>query len=83
MSKCKSCGAEIVWTETTRGRRMPVDAEPSERGNVLVAGLKPEPMPKAYVYGSLEALQLRDQGVELHAAHHATCPNADDWRTER
>ena len=26
MSKCKSCGAEIIWITTTTGKKMPVDA---------------------------------------------------------
>lgn len=25
MAKCKGCGAEIIWVETTNGRKMPVD----------------------------------------------------------
>jgi hypothetical protein len=27
-SKCKSCGAEIVWVKTASGALMPVDAKP-------------------------------------------------------
>jgi len=26
-SKCRSCGAEIVWLKTDRGKNIPVDAE--------------------------------------------------------
>lgn len=28
MSKCRSCGAEIIWIKTARGKAMPCDAEP-------------------------------------------------------
>ena len=27
ISKCKGCGADIVWLETIAGRKMPVDPE--------------------------------------------------------
>lgn len=40
---CRSCNARIIWTETAEtrsggagGRRMPVDAEPSARGNIYL-----------------------------------------------
>jgi len=25
LSKCKGCGAEILWVETVKGKKMPVD----------------------------------------------------------
>ncbi len=28
MSRCKSCGAEIIWIKTTAGKSMPCDAKP-------------------------------------------------------
>ena len=28
MSRCRSCGAEVRWALTERGRRMPLDLEP-------------------------------------------------------
>lgn len=28
LSRCRSCEAPIIWTITTNGKRMPVDAEP-------------------------------------------------------
>jgi hypothetical protein len=34
MSTCNSCGAAIKWAITTNDKFMPVDAEPSEGGNV-------------------------------------------------
>jgi len=27
ITQCKSCGAEIVWMKTQRGKNIPVDAE--------------------------------------------------------
>ena len=31
MSKCRGCGAEIVWARTDRGRDIPLDAKPEKR----------------------------------------------------
>lgn len=31
MSKCKSCGAQIMWTRMDSGKSMPLDAEPEKR----------------------------------------------------
>lgn len=70
MSACRSCGAPIVWATTANRKRMPVDAAPSARGTIMLRD------GKAHVMGSLEALSLRDAGVELHEPHHATCPDA-------
>lgn len=38
MATCRSCGAEILWVRTSKGRKMPLDAEPSKR--VLVAEIE-------------------------------------------
>lgn len=32
-TKCKGCGAQIVWFKTTAGKSMPVDAETVELGD--------------------------------------------------
>ena len=32
MSKCRTCGKEIVWLKTLRGKSMPVDAETVDEG---------------------------------------------------
>lgn len=28
LSRCRSCGEPIIWTITSNGKRMPIDAEP-------------------------------------------------------
>ena len=37
MSKCKGCGAEIIWVRTPSGAMMPLDAKPEKRGVVQPA----------------------------------------------
>jgi hypothetical protein len=31
MATCKGCGAEIIWTYTEAGKRIPLDAKPEKR----------------------------------------------------
>jgi hypothetical protein len=38
MSKCRSCGAEVIWKQTEAGTFMPIDPKPSPRGNLVVSG---------------------------------------------
>ena len=79
MSACRSCGAPIVWAKTPKGKMMPVDKEPSERGTVRLVPNDRKEL-SAYTYGSIEALQMRSRGVELHAAHFATCTSPSSHR---
>lgn len=64
---CKSCGAAILWALTDNGKRMPVNAEPVENGNLLLVA--DEDGPRA-IYAT--------QGT--HVSHFATCPYAENWR---
>lgn len=79
---CRSLGCEapIIWAVTSRGKRMPVDAEPSPDGNVELAGppAAPHVLPHATVYGQ-RPLDAAERTLRL--PHHATCPKADEWRT--
>lgn len=64
---CRSCGAPIIWARTVNGKAMPLDAEPTDAGNVsLVNGV-------AYV-GEQLALP------PCYTSHFATCPDAPGWR---
>jgi hypothetical protein len=70
VSRCRSCGAEIVWAmhEFTR-RRMPLDAEPIEAGNVaLEDGVARVLRPNSPYQGP------------RYVSHFATCPNAKEHR---
>lgn len=68
IAKCRSCGADIIWARTSSGRNIPVDADPTPDGNVELTGttvvVHPGPVPD----------------LELRMAHHATCPQAAEWR---
>lgn len=77
MNTCKSCGAKIIWAVTLAGKRMPVDAQSSERGNV-----------ELYDEGDhIRALIVNDATLfddlaarPRHLPHFVTCPDADQHR---
>lgn len=38
MNNCRSCNADIRWVKMESGKRMPIDAQPSEQGNIVIEG---------------------------------------------
>jgi sigma54-dependent transcription regulator len=68
-SKCRSCGADILWvTMQPGGRRTPLDSVPRLDGNVERAG------------GTGRVVGPADDGKRRYVVHFATCPQAGDWR---
>jgi hypothetical protein len=69
---CRSCKASILWVVMQSGRAMPLDAEPSASGTIVVDGeharvAKPDPADPQPRYTS----------------HFATCPGAGQHRRPR
>jgi hypothetical protein len=77
-SRCKSCDAPIRWGRTAAGNNIPVDFEPSEAGNVTLDYTSTPPT--ATVHGKDYPGSLFAQWPRF-MPHHATCPQADEWRT--
>jgi hypothetical protein len=77
MSACRSCGAPIRWALTTNGRRIPLDPDPVEGGNLALADQGTTPI--AYY------VDPEDEPVPgpLYVSHFATCPNAAQHRWGR
>jgi hypothetical protein len=73
-TNCRSCGADILWVWSIRHKKMPVDAEPSERGNLILTDAPG---------GGSMAVRARDGDRELYTSHFATCPNAKAHRKPR
>jgi hypothetical protein len=75
MPTCRSCGAEIQWVRTAKGA-MPLDAEPTERGNIVVHRAD-----QITVYPSAEiAAAAGVRPEDLRISHFATCPESGAWR---
>lgn len=72
-ANCSSCGAAIIWAKTKRGR-MPVDALPSEGGNVALED------DGRSVTAIVYAAKQRPQFGVFYKSHFATCPNAEKHR---
>ena len=73
--KCRSCGRPIIWTITTKGKRMPVDANPDPNGNIALDELADGTV-RASVTGPSPALITEPR----YMSHFATCPEAARWR---
>lgn len=71
--KCRSCGAPVEWCVTENGKRMPVDAEPVEDGNLVVEMQLGPSLARAYD-------PARDAGKARFRSHFSTCPNANAHR---
>jgi len=79
ISKCRSCGAAIKWvTMAVSGKKNPIDAEPSPKGNIDVTAAG-----YATVLSEEYAEKARDAGIDLYVSHFATCPNSKQHRKEK
>lgn len=75
-TKCKSCGAEIIWAKTAKGKNTPLDAKP-----VRIAELIEDPETGEEV--TEEGRYLIAAGHTGHTSHWATCPSAEQHRRPR
>lgn len=73
ISTCRSCEAEIIWVETEKGKRMPIDAEPGPGGRFT---LSDDGKTVAFVHTHM----ARD---DLYSSHFETCPDSKDWKRSR
>lgn len=81
---CRSCNARIQWAITERGRRMPVDVQPNDAGNILLQP-RVDNIPLA-IYLTAEQVAAFDgtlQRHRLYQSHFATCPDAKKWRKNK
>lgn len=75
MAACRSCGAAVKWAMMAKGKKMPIDPRPDERGNlVLEADMGPG---GASVKWRVRVVRLpQDAGATRYISHFATCPNS-------
>lgn len=74
--KCRSCGAPIRWVKTQASANMPLNLEPCEDGNIVIASNG-----EAIVVGTKPAYLRRP--LPRYKSHFATCPNAAEHRRKR
>jgi len=66
-SRCKSCGAAILWAVTPKGKNTPLDAKKVRVAQLMDLG------------GTLKI----EEAHEGHLSHWATCPTADEHRKDQ
>lgn len=91
MAECDgpNCDAQVVWAETPEGSRQPFDREPDPKGNRILIGRGPDKAPLALnlkvlsddVLGGALHDQIRQEATYM--PHHATCPDAEQFRGPR
>lgn len=76
-SPCKSCGKPVLWVRSaTTGNLMPIDAIPSEDGNIaLING-------EAVVFGGSLFEPMLPAGPR-HKSHFATCSDPELYRRKK
>ncbi|MFF7365840.1 hypothetical protein [Streptomyces sp. NPDC008125] len=71
LATCRRCGAPICWALTTaHGRRQPIDAAPTDKGNL---GVMQGPDGVLYVRTITAARPELRPGEWQAMPHHATC----------
>lgn len=79
---CDYCDQPIIWTVTEKDARMPVDAEPSDHGNVLVRRERGRVI--GAVIGSRSKRDaMRSHDVALRTHHRLSCPRVSEWARGR
>lgn len=73
--ECRSCKAKGFWVQTTKGKRMPVDAEPVVAGNLMVRQRQHRIPLAVYV--------TPNPSVKCYISHFVTCPQRKQWRQKR
>lgn len=84
---CKGCERPILWVETEKGARMPLDPEPVEAGRVIIRMGPQMGQETAHAETAEEtANRLKcpiPAGRVAYMPHHATCPNVEDFRKKK
>lgn len=80
MSRCRSCGAEIIWIRTKKGRNMPCDPEPVHYRKQVHGqeGMITLVTPDGDVIVGQKSYDDSDQTGYI--SHFATCPDANKFR---
>ena len=74
MSKCISCGEEIIWATTKNGKKMPVNAK-SEKRIIL----NKNNLIEFFEYDSQYKMTI----VDTYTSHFQTCPMAHHHRSKK
>lgn len=82
VARCRSCAAKIIWTVTPSGAKAPIDQEPTEDGNVLLLAPTGLPETLAVTLSGDALLTAQQSHLRLRLNHFASCPNADEYKSD-
>lgn len=82
MSKCRSCGEEIIWIKMASGKAMPCDAAKISYSEILHPGVGGnDVMTLVTERGQIVRTVFDPAGDKIgYISHFATCPNAGQHR---
>lgn len=83
MAECRSCSAQIIWAQSaTSDKRMPLDAEPVDDGNVVLElrGHAADPLYRVLTKKEKAQQTIFDEPQLRYKSHFATCPQDKQWR---
>ena len=82
VTACRSCQSPVIWAETEKWKRMPVEAEPSPRGRfaLLEDGPFTRPNGTRVEDGVPLAVWDPDLSEPRYESHFSNCPDRDKWR---
>lgn len=86
MNACGSCKAPVFFAKDHQTARWRIlDRDPVENGNIEI--WKIQERQGATLLSRLltgrELEQSQDEGLKLYIDHHATCPQAEEWRQKK
>ena len=73
-SRCRSCGAHVIWAKTQSGKNIPVDLQEIVGGNLRILDVPS---------GKFAKVIQAKPDVKAYRTHFASCPNADGHRRNR
>ena len=82
MSKCRSCGADIIWIKMASGKAMPCDAAKISYSTALPPSAKGDDVLTLVTDRGTVVQTVFDPAGDKHGytSHFATCPNANQHR---
>lgn len=83
IDKCSACDAPIVWASTSAGGKMPVDAEPTPDGNLLLLATVDRRWVAIVIGKATRQAGTRAVMGERHTSHFATCTDPERFRKPR
>lgn len=81
-SHCRTCQAEIIWVVTEKGKKMPIDAEPTSSDDGRFRKERLDPNGDKVVHFVRDD-ELASNDRPLYASHFQTCPDRDVHRKSR